>query len=232
MPQRVRHDRALAGGEVMQLKRPHAVLFDWDNTLVNTWPVIHAALEKTFIRLGREPWPIELVKQRVARSMRDSFPLVFGKDWEAAGELYQQNFRDIHLERLEPFAGSEATLAYLREQKPYVAVVSNKKGVNLRKEVEHLGWGKYFSQVVGAQDTPFDKPAKDPVHAALKGSGIEAGPDVWFVGDSVIDMECAGATGCYPVWYGELPPEKLEHPFQRRVESQKELLGLFREVFE
>jgi len=215
----------------MELKRPKAILFDWDNTLVNTWPVIHEALHKTFTELGREPWTLDMVKQRVARSMRDSFPLVFGENWQEAGEIYQRNFRSIHLERLQALPGAEATLAYLKTLPVYVAVVSNKKGINLRAEVQHIGWGPYFSKVVGADDTPRDKPFADPVHAALKDSNIQAGPDVWFIGDSYIDMECAHVTGCVPLWYGELPQEPLKHPFKKQFVTQKELIDFLKKAF-
>jgi phosphoglycolate phosphatase len=214
----------------MELKKPKAVLFDWDNTLVNTWPVIHEALNKTFTELGHAPWPMDIVKQRVARSMRDSFPEIFGEDWQAAGEKYQSNFRAIHLERLKALEGAETMLAYLRKQPVYMAVVSNKKGVNLRLEVEHIKWGHFFDKVVGADDTPRDKPAPDMVYAALEGSGIKAGPDVWFVGDSHVDMECANAAGCVPVWYGELPG-KLEHAFHRSIGTHSELTDILRELF-
>jgi len=214
----------------MELKKPKAVLFDWDNTLVNTWPVIHEALNKTFSALGHTPWSIDQVKQRVARSMRDSFPDIFGENWKPAGELYQQNFRAIHLERLQAFEGAEATLAFLRRQQLYMAVVSNKKGVNLRKEVQHIGWGKYFDKVIGADDTPRDKPAPEPVIAALEGSGIKPGADVWFIGDSAVDMEVAHATGCVPLWYGELP-EKLEHAFHVRFDSHGDLAKALKKIF-
>jgi phosphoglycolate phosphatase len=215
----------------MELRKPKAVLFDWDNTLVNTWPVIQEALNKTFAELGHETWPMETVKRRVARSMRDSFPEIFGENWHDAGDRYQQNFRAIHLERLEAFEGAEAMLAFLRRQPVYIAVVSNKKGVNLRREVEHIGWQKYFDKVVGADDTPRDKPFPEPVHAALSGSGIPPGPDVWFIGDSPIDMQCAHATGCVPVWYGQLP-EKVEHAFHARFDNHSVLAEALRKFFD
>jgi phosphoglycolate phosphatase len=112
----------------------------------------------------------------------------------------------------------------------YMGVVSNKKGVNLRKEVQHIGWGKYFDKVVGADDTPRDKPFPDPVIAALEGSGIAAGPDVWFIGDSAIDMQTAHATGCVPMWYGELP-EKLEHAFHARFDNHSVLARELKRFF-
>ena len=44
-----------------------------------------------------------------------------------------------------------------------------------------------------------DKPATAPVEMALAGSGIECGAEVWFAGDTKIDLECAHNTGCVPV---------------------------------
>ena len=57
---------------------PAAVLLDWDNTLVDSWPVIHEALCETFLALERQPWTLEETKQRVHHSLRDSFPDLFG----------------------------------------------------------------------------------------------------------------------------------------------------------
>lgn len=215
----------------MELTKPKAILFDWDNTLVNTWPVIHEALHKTFTHMGKEPWTLEMVQQRVSRSMRDSFPLIFGENWQEAGELYQNHFRAIHLERLEALADAEAVLAFLATQPVYVAVVSNKKGPNLRKEVAHLGWDKYFRKLVGADDAARDKPFPDPVHLALQDSGIEAGHDVWFVGDSVVDMEVALVTGCVPLWYGDMPKEALTHDFRYRFGNHLDFKKALEEVF-
>jgi phosphoglycolate phosphatase len=44
-----------------------------------------------------------------------------------------------------------------------------------------------------------DKPAVEPVDLALAESGIPRGADVWFVGDTDIDMNCAINAGCLPV---------------------------------
>jgi phosphoglycolate phosphatase len=215
----------------MKLPPPKAIIFDWDNTLVNTWPVIHEALNKTFVQMGRAPWSMEMVQRRVARSMRDSFPAVFGDSWQAAAEIYQQSFRAIHLERLEALPGAASTLAYLQGKPVYVAIASNKKGVNLRKETAHIGWERYFSKVIGADDTPRDKPAPEPVYAALEGSGITADRSVWFVGDSEIDMECAYATGCTAILYGELPQEPLQYPHAAQVRDHSELMTLFEGIY-
>tara|TARA_R100001086_G_scaffold137349_1_gene71705 strand:- start:1375 stop:1527 length:153 start_codon:yes stop_codon:yes gene_type:complete len=41
------------------LTLPRAVVFDWDNTLVDTWPIIHDALNHTFRAWGLREWTLE-----------------------------------------------------------------------------------------------------------------------------------------------------------------------------
>jgi phosphoglycolate phosphatase len=87
-----------------------------------------------------------------------------------------------------------------------LAVVSNKTGNYLRREAQHLKWDSLFHRVVGATDCARDKPSPEPVHKALEGSGITPGADVWFVGDTDIDLECAHNSGCAAVLVRQKPP--------------------------
>ncbi len=115
-------------------------------------------------------------------------------------------FRAIHLERLTPLPGREAMLRALAADGHYLAVVSNKTGAVLRNEAAHLGWSPLFGSIVGAGDAHTDKPHCAPVELALQPSGITPGSDVWFVGDTAVDMECALAAGCVPVLLGDAEP--------------------------
>ncbi|MFN7095475.1 MAG: HAD hydrolase-like protein, partial [Burkholderiales bacterium] len=47
-----------------------------------------------------------------------------------------------------------------------------------------------------------------PIDLALKGSSIIPSQEVWFVGDSLTDMECAYNAGCTAIFYGEDEPTK------------------------
>jgi phosphoglycolate phosphatase len=89
-------------------------------------------------------------------------------------------------------------------------VVSNKQGLILRQESTHLGWDSLFGGLVGASDAERDKPAAEPVLMALAASGIAPGPDVWFVGDTDVDLSCAHAAGCFRVLLRAEPPEEGE----------------------
>jgi len=184
--------------QLADLKPPRAILFDWDNTLVDSFGTIHAALVDTQRAMGVEPWTFEETKVRTRQSLRDHFPKLFGARWEEARDKFYASFEQQHLLHLRALPGAEQ---FLRETAPHclLAVVSNKTGRYLRREVEHLGWQALFHRVVGATDCARDKPAADPVLHALNGTGIEPGLDVWFVGDTEIDVECAHNSGCSAV---------------------------------
>ncbi len=183
----------------MSLTRPRAVLLDWDNTLVDSFPVIHAAFNDTLRAMGRVEWTFEETCLRVAHSMRDTFPELFGDRWREASEVFYARYAARHLDLVQPLPGAARLLDALGASGAYLGVVSNKNGEYLRREVAHLGWAAHFGRVVGAQDAAEDKPSPAPVLLALAGSGIEPGVEVWFVGDNPIDVACARAAGCRPV---------------------------------
>jgi phosphoglycolate phosphatase len=174
---------------------PRAILFDWDNTLVDNWAAIHAALNAAFSAYGLETWTLDQSKARLRKSLRDSFPDYFGDDWKDARKIFYDHFKAVHLQHLQAKPGAEAALRSLKETGIYMGVVSNKSGDYLRAEVAALGWGDCFSHIIGATDAPADKPDPAPVHMALKGAGFGPGSDVWFVGDGAIDVECAANAG-------------------------------------
>ena len=206
---------------------PRAIIFDWDNTLVDSWATIHDALNFLMAAMELPPWTIADTKERVRNSLRDTFPRMFGERWEEAQRIYLDRFRAIHLDRLTPLPGREAMLRDLAAEGRYLAVVSNKTGPVLRNEADHLGWSGMFGSIVGAGDAHADKPHCAPVELALRSSGIKPGPEVWFVGDTAIDMECALASGCIPVLLGEAesPDEFASYPPHLTVADAE---GLFR----
>jgi len=208
-----------------KLPRPRAILFDWDNTLVDTWPCIGRATNITLEAMGHKPWTEPEIRQRIAGSLRDTFPAIYGDRWEQARDIYYRAFADIHLEMLQVCVGAEAMLRDAVAAGIYLGVVSNKTGKYLRAEANHLGWTDMFGRLVGAQDAARDKPAADPIHLALSDSGIAAGPEVWFVGDAPIDVECGRNAGCTTVFVG-IQPTDVTMAADHNVADCKALAGL------
>ncbi len=210
------------------LPRPRALLFDWDNTLVDSWTTITAALNETFAEFDKPAWTLVETKARVRSSMRESFPAMFGQEWQRAGATFYAAYKRTHLETLRPMPGAGAMLEGLAGLGLYLGVVSNKNGPILREEAEHLGWTGHFGGIVGATDAPRDKPDAEPVRLALGPGGIAPGGDVWLVGDADIDMECAHNAGCTPVLVHPQPPgpDWLRNLPALRLNDCNELLRL------
>lgn len=179
------------------LPRPRALLFDWDGTLVDNWDAIVTALNEALVTFGKPAWSREEAMDRISASQRDSFPVLFGDDWERARDIFYAGFERSHLELLKVLDGAVPLLDSIGPVT--TGLVSNKSGRHLRSEAEYLGWSPRFHAMVGATDAERDKPDPAPVHMALHGTGIAAGPDVWFIGDSATDLKTARAAGCTAV---------------------------------
>ncbi len=185
---------------------PKAVIYDWDNTLIDNWGSIQAALNATFRAMEHPEWTLDEVKARVRGSLRDTFPGMFGDRWTEAREIFYATLEAVHLDTVQPLPGSRALLDQLAQAGIYQGVVSNKTGTYLRREAAHLGWTGLFGHLVGAADASADKPDPAPVAMALDGSGHEAGPAVWFVGDTATDMLCARNAGCAAILVRDQAP--------------------------
>jgi len=227
----------MTGDSPHRLIRPRTILFDWDNTLVDTWQVIHAALNETLDALGRPRWSLAETRARVRHSAREAFPAWFGADAERAAKVFYDAFEARHLDALAPLPGAAALLAELESAGYDLAVISNKQGAYLRAEAAHLGWTGHFRALVGAGDAPRDKPAPEAVARALDGApagspvGSGSGAPVWLVGDTDIDMACAHAAGLHPVLLRPEPPAPLEFgqtPPARHVASCAALAQILR----
>ena len=184
------------------LPYPTAIVWDWDNTLVDGWAAITAGLNAAFGAFGLPQWTTEEVKGRVRRSLRESFPEMFGADWERARDVFYAEVRARHLGVLSPMPGAEEALRAGAALAP-MAVNSNKQGALLRAEAVHLGWTELFRALVGAGDATADKPDPAPMRSALTACGVPAGSAVWYVGDTALDMQAARAAGCAAVLVGD-----------------------------
>ena len=185
------------------LPRPVAIVWDWDNTLVDGWAAIAAGLNAAFDAFGLPRWTVEEVRARVRRSLRESFPEMFGADWERARDVFYAEVRARHLGVLRPMPGAAEALRAGAALAVPMAVNSNKQGPLLRAEAAHLGWTGLFRSLVGAGDAEADKPDPAPMRLALSGCGVPAGPAVWYVGDTALDMQAARAAGCAAVLVGD-----------------------------
>lgn len=168
------------------LKTPQsfkAVFFDWDNTLVDTWPIIFKASNAALKHFGLPPATLEEIKVRARLSTREGFPKLFGENWKKAQTVFYQtifeNKNDIKL-----YEGVSASLHKLKKSGYPIAIISNKKRELLREEIELLKAPCDF--ILGSGDSLYDKPHPEMGLIALKHFGLQP-HEVVYIGDSVSD---------------------------------------------
>jgi phosphoglycolate phosphatase len=205
---------------------PRALIFDWDNTLVDSWGAIAQSINHVRGEFGQPQWSLAEIKANCTRAARDSFPEWFGaENWKKAYDIYYDHFDRVRkMASITALAGAEELLRWLKAKEIPAFVVSNKHGKYLRLEAAQLGWSNLFAAIVGAQDAARDKPSREPVDLALSKGGIKAHAGVWFAGDSEVDMLCARNAGCTPVLIGNA--ETATRLSVARVFSDCQALGL------
>jgi len=178
---------------IPDLIAPQIIIFDWDNTLVDSWQCIQTAMNATLTAMRQSPWSMGETQRRVALSLRNAFPALFGDRWEEAREIYFKHYAAIHKDGVVPLAGAAEMLVTLKEMGVRMAVVSNKTGSFLRAEARHLGWDRLFEHLVGAGDAHADKPSAAPVHLALATSGLAPGFSRDGIGPGWLDQRSSSA---------------------------------------
>ena len=164
-------------------------------------------------------WSLEETQARVRLSLRDGLS---GASSASAGKRRARSISTasgaIHLERLNPLPGREAMLRALAGQGS-ISGSSATRPARCCGAKSSSSAGPIFSAASSAPATrrPTSPPAT-PVHLALAPSGVPAGDEVWFVGDTAIDMECARNSGCVAVLLGAAaPPEEFARFAPRSV---------------
>ena len=179
---------------------PKAILFDWDNTLVNNWEPIFFAYKKTLQALGLKKQSKEETLKNAKYSLRETFPRIFKTDWKKAKKVFYSEFKKIHLKKIKPIPNALKILKKIKEKKIKCGVISNKDGNLLRKEINKLEWKKYFKVIVGANEAKKDKPSKYPLVVALNKFSLKSNKNIWYVGDNDIDIEFAKKNNCLSIF--------------------------------
>lgn len=179
----------------MRLQQPEAVFFDWDGTLVDTFPLLFNAYNHTRHTLGYKPWTEQEARKNIRLSGRDAFPAIFGEQAGKAADIYYEYVRSHHLDDLKTQKGAKKLLESIAGRNIPMGVISNKKHDILLSEIESLGWQDFFASVVGAGKADKDKPDPAPVLLALEEIKQKAGEHIWYIGDTSEDMHCAKKSG-------------------------------------
>lgn len=172
------------------------VIWDWDNTLFNSWDTITLGWNAVLRHFDRQEYTLNEVKAFAHRSCRDAFPAIFGERSQEATDIFYEAVYQNRVMELMP--GARQVLSMLHERGIPLGVVSNKEAHTLRDEVHACGLSEFFQTVIGSGDVPHDKPAPDGIQLALQDM-CHSPLGAWYIGDTPVDVEAARSAGCISV---------------------------------
>ena len=176
-----------------------AVFFDWDNTIVDTWPILLQASNIVREHFGFPKTNLEDLKISARRSSRESFPEVFGENWQKSYDIFYGAIQD-NKALLKPYEGTIDLVNSLRDMGYIIAVISNKKRELLQQEIDQFQLD--YDLVLGSGDSAYDKPHPELGEIALKHFGITAAEAI-YVGDSPTDWVFAKNLGMPAIAIGD-----------------------------
>ncbi len=176
-------------------RRPIAVLFDLDGTLVDTVPFILASGRHAFEGYGRTPTDAEWIAG-IGTPLRDQLAS-FARDPSDVDRLfdrYRAFWLSEHDARTRAFPGAVEVVAGFAAAGHPLGIVTAKLEAGALRSLRHVGLLPHVGAVIGADSAPRAKPFPDPVLVALERLG-RAPSEALLVGDSVHDLEAAHAAG-------------------------------------
>jgi 2-phosphoglycolate phosphatase len=176
-----------------------AVLFDFDGTLIDSYPAIAASVNFVRQAHGLPPLDILEVKQHVGRGP-DHLLSHTVPDFRAEIDVprYRAHHPTVMLAGTSLLPGAADVLRALHGAGKRLGLCSNKPRLFSGKLLQHLDIDRLFEVVLGPEDVPRPKPAPDMLVTALERLQMPA-ERVLYVGDMTVDIETARSAGV-KVW--------------------------------
>lgn len=179
------------------------ILWDWDNTLVDTFDAIFSA-QNVMLNFYGIP---KLTKDDAIKSMNKSWRNIMK---ELIGEEKLVEARNIYLDAYKKNSSNltfkQGALDALKKanELQYINILaSNKAGDILRDEVKRLDVAHYFDYIIGAEDTPHHKPSKSFTDVALSNFNYEK---IYSIGDRLADIKMGhNYKNGYAILVGSIP---------------------------
>ena len=175
-----------------------AVVFDLDGTLVDTLPDLHDALLRALTDLDLPPVPLHVVRSSLHGGLEAS--TIAALDWLVADSdryepllhAYRSHCITQKHRNACSFDGVPEMLERLKASGMALGVCTNKTGDAALALLQQLGLAPYCDAVVGADSCARRKPDPMPLWFAIDRLDVPR-KRVLYVGDSVVDFECAKA---------------------------------------
>ena len=184
-----------------------AVLFDLDDTLIDSFDARVAALERVFAKFdirGRSAH--EFMRDLGGNQLMIALEHLESELGSTVGlyEAYRVLYWTEETDTIRPFPGIEPLLTAISKAGLRTGVVTQKRrnfdiqgrSAGAMREVSQVGLSEAFPVVIGMEDVTRFKPHPEGIRLAMKILGAHP-TSTLMVGDSFPDMEAGRAAGCW-----------------------------------
>jgi len=166
------------------------IIFDFDGTLANTWPVIfhccvhvfqkhdNRELTLTDIHAMTGPTELKIIEMHLANQAMAA----------AAVEDFVADYENQHEALVERDEAILNLLRHLRQSGVGLALFTGKSRRTLEISLRKLGWDIVFDKIVSGDDVRHSKPSPEGILQILEAMSWDR-KDTIFVGDSNDDMQ-------------------------------------------
>ncbi len=218
----------------MALRRPIAILFDLDGTLVDTVPFILEAVHHAFEGAPRHPSDGEWIAGIGTPLRTQLAEFASGpEDVERLFERYRAFWLTHHDDRTHAFPGAVEVVKGLAQAGHPIGVVTAKNETGAFRTLGHTGLLPWVTRaaVIGADSCSNAKPHPEPVLLAL--ARLDRRPEeAVLLGDSPHDLAAARAAGALAVGalWGACSRGTLAPHADRLLDDVREFPALVEEV--
>ncbi|MGQ0527490.1 MAG: HAD family hydrolase [Alphaproteobacteria bacterium] len=180
---------------------PKAIFFDWDGTLVDSYSFLEQGHMHVHELFGMPPLQKDVYRPWFGQPKDHVYEHFYkGKRLEAETHFRQFVFQNTAC-LLKPLSGAGDLLKTAKDLGIVMGVVSNKQADFIKLEIANFAWGEFLPVLVGAGEARENKPSAAPLIMAIERARIKTDMEnIWYVGDTEVDMKCAKEAYCPAVF--------------------------------
>lgn len=191
-------------------KLPKLIIFDWDNTLIDTSYIIGKVVNRLRADMNKPELSDMEILELTGDPDMDWIQELFGEKSDNNQNRYNEYYNEVYGKNYTPtlLQNSTEILDLLDKIKLPYALLTNKGSELAKVECEYFNFTNRFIKIVGRDDIyPNLKPHTLGIEMIVNEYKTKYNQDItpdeiWFVGDTLTDMKCAINYKCHTIFVG------------------------------